>query len=162
DWGVISDPYTGLSLGKLVQKAELTAQEDLPNRQTNDWVTLEFVQDIPVPEDAWADWDAVNQKFITVGEKFPVGMTSKTKSVVYYTPELWNTTWHDGSKMDVADFVMNMILSFDPGKKDSPIYDESLVPSLETFLTHFKGVRIVSTDPHALEVGQESVEAWHQ
>ncbi len=151
DWGVISDPYTGLSLGKLVQKAEFTAQEGLPIRQTNDWVTLEFVQEIPVPEDAWADWDAVNQKFITVGEKFPEGVTSKTKSVVYYTPELWNTTWHDGSKMNVADFVMNMILSFDPGKQDSPIYDESLVPSLETFLTHFKGVRIVSIDPLVIE-----------
>jgi peptide/nickel transport system substrate-binding protein len=44
-----------------------------------------------------------------------------------------------------------MIMTFDPGKPESKIYDESLGASVETFLTHFKGVRITSTDPLTIE-----------
>jgi peptide/nickel transport system substrate-binding protein len=44
-----------------------------------------------------------------------------------------------------------MIMTFDPGKKDSKIYDESLGSALDTYLTHFKGVKIVSTDPLTIE-----------
>lgn len=155
DWGLISGPYTGVKLPKLVTKAEMTAVEGLPIRNSSDWLALNFASEIPVPEDAWVDWDAKAQRFITAAEKFPEGATAKTKSVVYYTPELWNTTWHDGNPMTIADFVMNMILAFDPGKPESAIYDESLVPSLETYLTHFKGVRIVSSDPLVIETYED-------
>lgn len=169
DWGILPDPYTGLNLNKLVSKAELTVQEGLPVRSSSDWVTLNFEKEITVPEDAWVDWDAKTQKFITAGEKYPEGLTTKSKSVVYYTPELWNTTWHDGSKMTVADFIMNMILTFDPGKTDSAIYDESMAPSVDTYLSHFKGVRIVSTDPLTIETyedqyfldAENSITSWY-
>jgi peptide/nickel transport system substrate-binding protein len=156
DWGVIPDPYTGLGLPKLVSNAELSVVEGLPVQNSSDWLDLEFVDaEIQVPEDAWVDWDAENQKFITAGELYPDGITSKTKSTVYYVPELWDTTWHDGSNMSIGDFVMNMILTFDPGKKESKIFDEDLGASVETYLTHFKGVRIVSTDPLVIETYED-------
>ena len=46
---------------------------------------------------------------------------------------------------------MNMILVFDASYTDSPIYDEATVAALEGYLAHFKGVRIVSTDPLVIE-----------
>lgn len=151
DWDLVTNPYTGLTMPKLVERAEFYAQEGLPIMASSDWIDLQFVDEIQVPGDAWADWDAENQRWITVEEKYPEGITSKTKSVVYYTPELWNTTWHDGSKMSMADFIMYMIMNFDIGKPESKIYDPALAPSVETFLTHFKGIKIISTDPLVIE-----------
>ena len=59
--------------------------------------------------------------------------------------------WHDGSPISVADFVMGMIINFDLGNPDSPYYDESKAPDLDQFLSAFKGIRIVSTDPLVIE-----------
>ena len=36
-----------------------------------------------MPGDAWAEWDPVEQRFITVAEKWP-GITAKRKSVMFY------------------------------------------------------------------------------
>ncbi|MBI3737506.1 MAG: ABC transporter substrate-binding protein, partial [Chloroflexi bacterium] len=55
--------------------------------------------------------------------------------------------WHDGQNLSAADFVMQMIMVFDQGKPESPIYDEDVAPNLEAYLSHFKGVQIVSTSP---------------
>jgi peptide/nickel transport system substrate-binding protein len=156
DYGVVYNPYTGLYMPKLVQKAQLVARTGLPiNKPQSDWVSLNFQDEIQVPDDAWVDWDAAKQVFITAAEKAKADptwqKTSKIKVTVVYTPELWKTTWHDGSAMSPADFVFNLIMNFDPGKKESKIYDESLSSSVETYLTHFKGVRIVSTDPLTIE-----------
>lgn len=46
---------------------------------------------------------------------------------------------------------MNMIQGFDPGKPESPIYDESLALSIDASLVAFKGYRITSTDPLTIE-----------
>jgi peptide/nickel transport system substrate-binding protein len=156
DYGVIYNPYTGLLMPKLVQKAELVAQTGLPIAQPqSNWVTLSFADQIKVPDDAWVDWDAAKQVFITAAEKAKAdpkwAQTAKTKTTVVYTPDLWKTTWHDGSVMSPADFVFNMILTFDPGKKDSKIFDDSLAATIETYLTHFKGVKITSTNPLTIE-----------
>jgi hypothetical protein len=62
------DPFTGLYLPNRVERAEVVVQEGLPVFQTLDWVTLSFEPEILVPDDAWADWDAAEQTFITVGE----------------------------------------------------------------------------------------------
>jgi peptide/nickel transport system substrate-binding protein len=105
-----------------------------------------------VPADAWIDWDAATQKFITVGEKYPDGLTSKIKTTVYYPDNLFDTIkWHDGSPISVADFVMNMIQIFDQAKPESAIYDEAAVGSTDGFQSHFRGVRVVSTDPLVIE-----------
>lgn len=157
EFAVVTNPYTGLGLPNRVERAEVVAKTGLPIRSTLDWVTLEFQDEIQVPEDAWADWDAAEQRFITVGEKFPEGATANVKTTVYYEPDMFDKVkWHDGSPLTVADFVMNMILTFDRGKEESAIFDEAVVPSLESFLSVFKGVRIVSTDPLVIETYSDS------
>jgi peptide/nickel transport system substrate-binding protein len=110
DNGVISDPYTGLSWPQRLERAEVTVREGLPVSKTLDWVDLKFESQIQVPADTWIDWDASNQKFITVGEKFPEGLTTNSRTVVYYPEDLYETvSWHDGSPISAADFVMNII-----------------------------------------------------
>jgi peptide/nickel transport system substrate-binding protein len=42
---------------------------------------------------------------------------------------------------------MGMIMTFNPGKKESGLYDEAYVPALEAFQGTFKGVKIESTNP---------------
>ncbi|HEY3473641.1 MAG TPA: ABC transporter substrate-binding protein [Anaerolineales bacterium] len=154
--GVVFDPHTGLTWPQRIESAEVTVQEGLPVAQTLDWLTLNFESEIAVPEDAWVDWDAENQVFITAAEKFPDGTTAQTRSVVTYPADLYETVkWHDGSSFSVADAVMFLIMQFDPGKEGSAIFDESQVANLESFLSVFKGARITSTDPLTIEYYQD-------
>jgi len=152
DFGAVYNPYTGLLMPKLIASADVSVLAELPiAQQADSWVNLEKVDSIEVPADAWYDWDAANQKWITVGEAFPEGTTAKTKSVVTYRPELWDTTWHDGTPFTIADIVFGMIMQFDGAKAESKRYDESLTPDYDALMTHFKGVRITSTDPLTIE-----------
>jgi len=141
----------------------------LPVGKTLDWLDLEFEPEIAVPGDAWVDWDAVNQVFITADEKLammaaeepaegeeavevPEYFTARTKSTVVYPADLFETVkWHDGSYVSLGDFVMGMILTFDQAKEDSAIYDESMVGDFESFMSAFKGFKIASTDPLTIE-----------
>ncbi len=142
------DPYTGLAWPLRAEKADLVVQTGLPVATNHDWVNLSFEDTITVPADAWVDWNAETQTFITAGEKFPDGLTTKTKSVVYYPADLYTTVkWHDGNAISAADFVMGMIMQFDRSKEASAIYDADTVGNFDAFLSHFKGVQIVSTDP---------------
>ena len=151
-YGVVYDPHTGLTLPHRIESAEVTVQEGLPVTSTLDWLTLNFESEIAVPEDAWVDWDAENQVFVTAAEKFPDGTTAQVRSVVTYPADLFETvTWHDGSPFSVADVVMYIIMAFDPAKEGSAIFDESQVANLESFLSVFKGIKIVSTDPLVIE-----------
>jgi peptide/nickel transport system substrate-binding protein len=130
----------------------VTVKEGLPVAKSLDWVTLEFAPEIVVPADAWSDWDAVNQVFITAGERFPEGATANLKSVVTYPADFFETIkWHDGSSISVADFLMYFIGPLDVGKEGSAIYDEAQAASVESFLSAFKGFRIASTDPLTIE-----------
>jgi peptide/nickel transport system substrate-binding protein len=146
------DPFTGLYWPNIFERAEVTIQEGLPVGQTHDWVSLEFVPEIEVPGDAWVDWDAEEQRFITASEAFTDTQTAFSKNVVYYPADMFDSiTWHDGSPLSVGDFVMGMILTFDRGKEASPIYDASKAPALRSFLGSFKGVRILSESPLVIE-----------
>jgi peptide/nickel transport system substrate-binding protein len=146
--GYMYDPFTGLIWPLRAETAEVTAKKGLPINSTLDWVTLDFADTINVPADAWANWDAVTQTFIPAGE----GVTANIKSVVHYPADLWDTvTWHDGNPVSMGDFIMDMIMTFDPGKPDSAIYDAAAAPAIESFLTAFKGVKITSTDPLVIE-----------
>jgi peptide/nickel transport system substrate-binding protein len=148
----MADPYTGLAYPQRIESAELTFKSGLPIRQNLDWLTVQEVEQIDVPEDAWVDWDATEQRFITASEKFPEGLTANVKSVVVYPDDLFETvTWHDGSPVSVGDFVMSMIQGFDPGKEESSLYDASLALSVNAALESFKGYRITSTDPLTIE-----------
>lgn len=150
--GLMADPYTGLAYPQRIQSAELTYKEGLPINQSLNWLTVKTVPQVDVPGDAWVDWDAKEQRWITAAEKFPDGLTANVKSVVVYPDDLFETVkWHDGSPISVGDFVMSMIQGFDPGKPDSPLYDESLALSINAGLVSFKGYRITSTDPLTIE-----------
>jgi len=155
DYATLPDPYTGLAWPERITKAEITAKTGLPIAKTLDWVTLTFADEITVPGDAWIDWDAANQKFITVAEKYPEGTTAMIKSVVYYPKSLWNIAWHDGSALTIGDFVLGMIMTFDPAKEASVIYDEAAVPALEAYQSHFKGVKIVEENPLTIETYED-------
>jgi peptide/nickel transport system substrate-binding protein len=155
--GLMADPFTGLAYPQRIESAELTYKEGLPIVQNLDWLTVNTAPQIDVPEDAWVDWDAANQKWITAAEKFPDGTTANIKSVVTYPADLFETVkWHDGSPISVGDFVMAMIQGFDPAKEESPIYDESLALSINANLEPFKGYRITSTDPLTIEYYSDS------
>lgn len=153
DDGLLSDPNSGLDWPQRIERAEVTVQQGLLVTSTLDWVDLSFAPTIEVPADAWVDWDAANQQFITAGQKFGAIQTAKVKSVVYYPTGLFSTvTWHDGSPLDLADFIMAMILQFDPGKSQSAIYQgEAWANQVNYFLTIFKGVKIISADPLVIE-----------
>ncbi len=152
DDAVLTDPYTGLYQAQRLERAEVVAKDGLPMGKTLDWVDLSFQPEISVPADAWADWDAKAQKWITVGEKYPTGTTALTKIKVYYPADMWQTVkWHDGSNLSVGDFVVNMIQMFDPAKPESAIYDEAAIPLYDSMMSLFKGVKIVSTDPLVIE-----------
>ena len=149
---IMPDPYTGLNLPHRIERAVVTVQEDLPVGKTYDWVDLETAPEIVVPTDAWSDWDAANQRWITVGERFPEGVTALRKITTYYPADLYDTVkWHDGSAFSAADIVMAMILGFDRGNEDSFVYDESKAPALRSFLSAFRGVKIISVDPLVIE-----------
>jgi len=152
DNGAVPDPFTGLALPQRLERAEVTVEDGLPVSSTLDWVDLKFEPSITVPADAWIDWDATEQRFITVGEAYPDGLTTKTKTTVYYPEGMFDTVkWHDGSPLSAADFVMSMIMVFDPAKPESAIYDEAAAPATEGYQSHFRGVRVVSTDPLVIE-----------
>jgi len=157
DWAIMWDPYTGLGLPQRLESATVDVVAGTPITKTLDWVTVNEVAEITVPDDAWVDWDATAQKFITAAEKFPEGLTAKSKITVTYPSSLWDLKWHDGSNMDMGDFVLRMIMTFDPEKPESKIFDEAYVDSLDTYLSHFKGVRIVSTDPLVIETFEDAV-----
>jgi len=155
--GLMADPYTGLAYPQRIESAELTIKSGLPIVQNLDWLTVTEVNQIDIPEDAWVDWDAKEQRWITAAEKFPDGLTANVKSVVTYPADLFDTVkWHDGSPLSVGDFVMAMIQGIDPAKTDSPIYDESLALSIDAGLASFKGYRITSTDPLVIESYNDS------
>jgi len=147
DPATIPDPFTGLYWPQRVEKAEVYVLEGLPVSVTLDWVELKFVDEITVPEDAWYDWDPVAKKIVYA----PPGTTAKTKTVVYYDESIFDMKYHDGSKFSIADIVFDFILTFDRAKPESPLYDESYIPSFQAFREYFKGFKIVSENPLVIE-----------
>jgi peptide/nickel transport system substrate-binding protein len=94
----------------------------------------------------------VSERFITASEAHPKGLKARTKTVVRYADDLWETSWHDGNKLSLADFLFGFILSFDRAKPKSPIFDESALPAFKTFLSHFRGARILEKSPLVVEI----------
>jgi len=157
DLGIYSDPNTGLGILGRIERAELTVREGYPMAVSSDWVTLAFEPEVVVPDDAWAGWDAENQVFLTAAEVYTETQTALVKSTVYYPADLYTTvTWHDGSPISAADFVMAIITQFDLGDPASANFDEALVPTREQFLASFRGVRIASVDPLVIETWSEA------
>ncbi|NLW73114.1 MAG: ABC transporter substrate-binding protein [Chloroflexi bacterium] len=154
---VLYDPYTGLVHGHRLESSAITMQTGLPVGKTLDWVTLDFADEIVVPDDAWFDWDAEAQKFITVAEAGKTGLTAKRKAVSVYPANVFEVNkWHDGSNMELADMIMSFILTFDRANEKSAIYDEQAVPMFNVFKDSFRGLKITSTDPLTIEYYSDS------
>ncbi|HWP56774.1 MAG TPA: ABC transporter substrate-binding protein [Candidatus Acidoferrales bacterium] len=152
DAAAFPDPFTGLFWPQRIKAAEVYVQKGLPCVRTHDWVALKFVPSIEVPRDAWIDWDAAAEKFVTVGQAHPRGLKARTRTVIHYADELWQTSWHDGSRLSFADFLFSLIVSFDRAKPQSAIFDESAVPLFKTFMSHFRGARVLRQNPLAVEI----------
>lgn len=159
DWGTMWDPFTGLQHPQRIERAEVFVKEGLPVSVTLDWLDLQFVPEaVEVPADAWVDWDAAAQRFITLTEAAekegfdPERLTADIRVLVHYPADLFDTVkWHDGSPLSIGDIVMSMIQTFDWAKEESPIFDPGAVPEFTTFMGHFRGLRIVSEDPLIIE-----------
>jgi len=147
DAGLLPDTNTGFYYPQRIQRAEVTFQAGLPVGVSTDWLTMNFAHSIPVPGDAWADWDPVQQRFITVAEKFPGGVTAAARSVVYYPKDIFDHPCHDGSTLSLGDFLLSAIIRFDRGKEDSPVYDPAAASAHDSFMAAFKGVRFITSHP---------------
>ena len=154
---IIPDPFTGLYRPQRLERGEVLVTEGTPIFQTLDWVDLEFTDEIVVPDDAWVDWDAEEQRFLTAGEVYTVPETVVRQSIAYYEPDTFDKVfWHDGSPFTIGDILWNMVTTFDRAKEASPYYDESKVPGFNSFMAAFRGVRIVSEDPLVIETYSNS------
>lgn len=154
---IIVDPYTGNYWANRIERAEVFVKEGLPVGKTLDWVDLEFVDEIVVPEDAIYDWDAAEQRWITIGEAFPEGVTANVRSIVYYPEDFYETVrWHDGSPVSFGDVMFWRIISYDRGKEESPLYDEQRASELAASLQSSRGWRILSQDPLIIESFSDS------
>ena len=147
----VPDPFTGLFLPQRVASAQVMAQEGVPIIKTLDWVDLAFAPHIAVPGEAWIDWDVQGQRFVTVQEKHPNGLQARTKTVVRYADDLLKRRWHDGTPHSLADFLLNVIVTFERAAKDSAIFDAASIPAFQTFAQYFRGFKIVQNDPLIIE-----------
>ncbi len=148
DQATLSDPNTGLEWAQRLEKADCVVKEGTPITKTLDWVSLTYSPVITIPLDAWVDWDATSQTFISAGEVATPTLVANSKCTVTYPVDLFSTvTWHDGSPLSMGDFLMRMILQFDRAKPLSEIYDEFYVGTFQAFMSHFRGVKIESIDP---------------
>jgi len=148
DRGTLPDTRDGLCWPQRIERAEVYVEQGLPVDISHDWLTLEHVLEIEVPLDAWGDWDARTQEFLTVQDRFGSGgATARTKSVSYYPKEIFQIPLHDGSTLSMGDFILYTILQFDRAKPASAIYDDSAVGAYNSLMSHFKGVKFVTDNP---------------
>jgi len=150
---LMPDPYTGLFWPLKITSAEVYVKQGIPVTKTLDWLTLNFVDEINVPTDAWYGWNATSQEIITA----PEGTTAKAKVVVHFRDDLFKQKWHDGSNISLADFIYSYIITFDRADNASSVYDESYAPSFEAFRSYFKGFKIISEDPLVCEFYTDNV-----
>ena len=152
DMGHHPDTRTGLRWAGRIEKAEVTVETGLPVAVTNtEWCSLTFQTGIVVPDDAWADWDAVSQEFITAAVRFPnpADRVALMKTVSYYPKGMFDEIkLHDGSALSMGDFVLSAILEHDRSKIDGYIYDAGTVSSYDAFMSMFKGVKFITDDPN--------------
>lgn len=169
DRGFISNPYTGNYMPHRIKEIEVTVVEGLPvaKQADSDWVTLNFAEPVEVPgrenagilvpEDANLYWDGNEQRWITAGEKYPEGLTAARHTVIRYREDMFeNVKWHDGSPYTVGDMLLPLVLSWDRGFKESPMYDPAEDTATQSAINNARGWRIISLDPFVYEVWSDS------
>ncbi|MEM2738703.1 MAG: ABC transporter substrate-binding protein [Candidatus Bathyarchaeia archaeon] len=153
DSSLLPDPFTGLYWPNRIKNATVYVKKGIPVTKTLDWLTLNFVDEIDVPTDAWYGWNATTKQIITT----PPGTKAKAKVVVRYDDNLFNIKYHDNTTMSLADFIFNFIITFDRADPASPIYDEAYVPGFNSFRETFKGFKIISENPLVFEYYTDTV-----
>lgn len=149
---LLPHPQSGLYIPVDLARAEVEVEEGFPVQKSSDWLELRLVPKITVPKEAWLAWDAKAIRFYTVGEVYPQGLHAAARVVLHFRPDLWEKTWHDGTRLSLGDFLLRLILLFDRANPESPVYDESAEPALEHLRAHFRGVLIRSVEPLVVEV----------
>jgi peptide/nickel transport system substrate-binding protein len=157
DSAVYADPFTGLFWPQHVVSAEVLVQQDVPVIKTLDWVSVERAEEILVPADAWLDWDSGGGRWITAAEKHPDGLTARTRVRVNFVADYLERRWHDGSRVSLADLVLPWILTFERGDPASPLYDVADAAAIDVFKRHFRGRRIVSTEPLVVDYYSDQI-----
>jgi peptide/nickel transport system substrate-binding protein len=143
----ISNPYTGLPMNNRFVSATVDVLTGENTISSSSWCTLNFVNSISVPTDAWYDWNSTTQHVITA----PVGTTALAKVTVNYGDVIGNVKYHDGSVMSLADWVLGWPIDFARNDPTSPLYDESSAPNYDLLKSIFKGWKIVSQHPLTIE-----------
>jgi len=154
---LLPDPYTGLFWPQRIESAVVTVQQDVPVIRTHDWLTVEKAAEIRVPGDAWLEWDAGNQRVVTVREKYPQGITARTRTRIRYQAGYLERRWHDGTQVSLADVVLPWILAYERADKRSRLYDVAHTAPFEVFRRHFRGWRILSRAPLEIEVYSDQI-----
>ena len=157
DSAFMPDPFTGLYRPQRIAEAELTVQTGAPVSRTLDWLTLQEEDEILVPGDAWIAWDEAAGRFLSVEETGEEGLTARTRSRIVFEDAYFDRRWHDGTTVSPADMLISYALTFSRADPDSPIFDPGHVPAFESFERHFRGLRILSTDPLTVEVYSDQI-----
>jgi peptide/nickel transport system substrate-binding protein len=157
DSPLLPDPFTGLFWPQRIDFAEVTVREDVPVIRSHDWLTVERVPEITVPSDAWIDWDVEAGRWITAAEQYPDGLTARTRVRVQYERDFLRRRWHDGSQFSLADVILPWILEFERADQASSLYDAAAAPGIDVFKRHFRGRRILSTDPLVIEIFSDQI-----
>ncbi|MEM2088075.1 MAG: ABC transporter substrate-binding protein [Thermoproteota archaeon] len=149
----LSDPKSGLPIPTgFVKSVTIEAVKGLltfQNPESQNWLTLTFVDSVTIPSDAWYAWDVENKKVVTAGE---AGVTSaKVKIVAEYEDIIGKIEYHDGTVMSLADWVWSWPINFERASDKSPLYDEAYVGSFQSWREVFKAWRIVSEHPLKIE-----------
>src|SRR5207247_10528894 len=81
------------------------------------------------------------------------GLPARTNAVVHLERDVFEKVqWHDGSRLAMGDIMLGWILTFDRAMDASVIFDESVLPSFESFVQTFRGFRIISENPLVAEI----------
>jgi peptide/nickel transport system substrate-binding protein len=144
----IMNPYTGLPMANRFVNATVDVLTGAQTISSSSWCTLNFVNSISVPTDAWYDWNSNTQQVITA----PEGTTALAKVTINYGDVIGNVKYHDGSVMSLADWLVTWPLDLERNNPDSPLYDESSAPNFEAYKAVFRGWRIVSEHPLVTEI----------
>ena len=154
---LLPDPFTGLYWPQRIQDAKVTVAGDSPVSRTHDWLSLENVERIEVPGDAWIDWDGENEQLKTVEEAHPDGLEARSRVRIVYEDDFLERRWHDGTRMSRADLFLPWILNYARADENSEFFDPAHVPRFKVTAQHFRGWRIVEEEPLTIEVYSDQI-----
>ncbi len=125
--------------------------DPIPFRTTYDVTTAGPSGKLDVPSDA-VQWDAAADRFVPV----PAGAAATSKVVFDYS-KYFQSTWHHGEPITMADVLYSIAQRFDLAlDPDKSRIEVALAVTSQPFLDTVRGIRVV--DDETLEV---YVDYWH-